>query len=172
MTALMGFHWVKVPGGGLSVSCHAQLTCVLYCQPNWLVRKGVSVTVTDLAEIQSVPLNLHDGYVSALNSALALQEDEGWVDYLLPFADAVAVSMLLVGNNVGNFTFLESNTDSQRWIWMSPDADEFARRQMPRVFAHVQDASLIDPWIAFACILTDLGRDMKGRKIHAANVAA
>ncbi len=128
--------------------------------------------MTDLAVTPSVPLDLSSGYVSALNSALALQESQGWVDYLLPFADAVAVSMLLCGNNVGNFTFLESNTHDQRWIWMSPDADEFARKQMPRVFEHVQDASDIDVWIAFACILTDLGRDMKGRKIRAANVAA
>jgi hypothetical protein len=132
----------------------------------------VSVTVTDLAVTPSVPLDLPSGYVSALNSALALQETQGWVDYLLPFADAVAVSMLLCGNNVGNFTFLESNADSQRWIWMSPEADAFARQNMPRVFEHVQDASLIDPWIALACILTDLGRDMKGRKIRAKNVAA
>lgn len=128
--------------------------------------------MTDLKN-KSVPQFLSE-YTSALNYALCLQENDGWKDYLLSVGDTIAIVSLLVGNSIGNFMILEAEeADSlDRWIWMGPKADNYARDHMPKLFESVLDASNLDVKAIYQGILADLGRDLNGRKIHAANVAA
>lgn len=133
----------------------------------------MSVTVTDLKHDFSVPPFLSE-YTNALNYALHLQENDGWKDYLLPVGDTIAIVSLLVANSVGNFMILEAEeADSiDRWIWMGPKADIYARGHMPKLFQNIEDVSNMDVKAIYAGILEDLGRDSGGRKIRAAHVAA
>ena len=126
----------------------------------------MSVTVTDL-KTKSVPIAS-----DALAAALHLQEHHGWQDYLMPTGDVTAVCALLTGNAVGSFMVLDSSPlGFQRWLWMSPEANQYAWKHLPRIFEMCVDVSSLDPKSIYAEILTDLGRTTKGRK-YAANVVA
>lgn len=128
--------------------------------------------MTDLTT-KSVPLFLSE-YMSALNHALHLQENDGWRDYLMPVGDVLAIAALLVGNSVGNFLILEAEeADSAwRWIWMGPKADIYARGHMPKIFESIQDVSNLDVKAVYAGILVDLRRDLRGRRRNRAPYVA
>ncbi len=110
--------------------------------------------------------------MAALDQGLVLQEHEGWQDYLLPIADTLAAISILVGNNVGHFMVLESNTAFHRWLWMSPEAFNHLIGCGWQILESAVDARTLDVKEIYGDILKELGRDAKGRKTHDQNVAS
>src|SRR5687768_8664147 len=125
-----------------------------------------------MTDLKSVPPRPSNGDIGTLDSLLWLAEHHRLNDFLLPTADALPCIAIVIGNNVGNFGILESNTSAQRWLWLSPDAYKQASNNLPKVFEACQDASKLDTKTMYAGILAELDRDAKGRKIRAENMAA
>lgn len=116
----------------------------------------------DLKEV-TVP-DLTDGYHALLGHNLWLQEHHGWTDYLLSVPDTLAIIAILVGNNTGSFSLMESNMPQQRWIWLSPEAVAHVGRQGNPILDSAMDISKLDVGAAYQDILGTLGRDHSGRR--------
>ena len=109
--------------------------------------------------------NLTDGYHALLGQNLWLQEHHGWKDYLLSVPDTLAIIAILVGNNHGSFSVMESNIPEQRWLWLSPEAVAHIQRQGNPVLDSAIDVSRLDARESYEDILKTLGRDVKtGRR--------
>lgn len=128
--------------------------------------------MTDLKASSNVP-TLSAGYLAALNQGLTLQEHDGWIDYLLPTSDTLAAIAVLVGNNIGHFMVLESNSIHHRWLWMSPEArDHLMKNGWSILESAVAESTVFDARALYSEILQGLARDSKGRKIHDSNLVA
>lgn len=125
--------------------------------------------MADLKAGSNVP-DLTASYMATLDQALTLQEHEHWSDYLLPVADTLAAISILVGNNVGHFMVLESNTASHRWIWLSLEAHAHLISSGWAILESAVDAKTLDVKQVYGDILKDLGRDTKGRKLRATDL--